>query len=122
MSINVTVSGNPVSIKRGKMVTTTDPQAAKKEFDKRRLLRLEQVRQQSKELAENVRTKVQKEKKRQLGQIEKDGMYFKCSVDNKVVLYILFYNANTRNIYYCLTAHLWFFGIVLMICSFLFIL
>lgn len=77
MSINVTVSGNPVSIKRGKMITSTDPEAAKKEFEKRRLLRLEQVRQQSKELAENVRNKVQKEKKRQLGQIEKDGMYFK---------------------------------------------
>ncbi|XP_066143260.1 myb-like protein X [Euwallacea fornicatus] len=73
MSINVTVTGNPVSIKRGKMVTSGDPQEAKKEFDKRRLLRLEQVRQQSKEQAEKVRKKVQREKKRQLGQIEKEG-------------------------------------------------
>ncbi|KAL1513480.1 hypothetical protein ABEB36_002886 [Hypothenemus hampei] len=73
MSINVTVTGNPVSIKRGKMITTTDPEIAKKEFNKRRLLRLEQVRQQSKELAENVRNKIQKEKKKQLGEIEQEG-------------------------------------------------
>lgn len=72
MSINVTVTGNPVSIKRGKMITA-DPHTAKKEFDKRRLLRLEQVRQQSKELAEDVRNKVRREKKKQMGDVEKEG-------------------------------------------------
>ncbi|KAF7284875.1 hypothetical protein GWI33_021451 [Rhynchophorus ferrugineus] len=72
MSINVTVTGNPVSIKRGKMVTF-DPYSEKKEFEKRRLMRLEQVRQQSKELAENVRNKVKKEKRKQMGELEKEG-------------------------------------------------
>lgn len=44
MSINVTVTGNPVSIKRGKMVTTCKcADVSKEEFDKRRLMRLEQV-------------------------------------------------------------------------------
>lgn len=42
MSINVTVKGNPVSIRHGKMVTTTGD-SAKNEFDKRRRIRLEQV-------------------------------------------------------------------------------
>lgn len=89
MSINVTVTGNPVSIKRGKMVTTNCDNP-NKEFEKRRLMRLEQVsdscvslkqhlkcifqvRQQSKDIAENVRNKVRKEKKKQLSAIEKEG-------------------------------------------------
>lgn len=42
MSINVTVSGNPISIKRGKLITT-DTDFPKDDFDKRRRLRLEQV-------------------------------------------------------------------------------
>ncbi|XP_044266684.1 uncharacterized protein LOC123012677 [Tribolium madens] len=71
MSINVTVSGNPVRINRGKMVTSYDP--VKTEFEKRRLMRLEQVRQQSKDIAETVRNKLKKEKTKQLSQIEKDG-------------------------------------------------
>ncbi|XP_018563252.1 uncharacterized protein LOC108904987 [Anoplophora glabripennis] len=72
MSINVTVTGNPISIKRGKMVTS-DSYQAKKEFEKRRLMRLEQVRQQSKDIAENVRNKVRKEKKKQMREIEEEG-------------------------------------------------
>ncbi|RZB40605.1 hypothetical protein BDFB_007956 [Asbolus verrucosus] len=71
MSINVTVSGSPVRIKRGKMVTAYDP--AKAEFERRRLMRLEQVRQQSKDIAENIRNKLKKEKSKCLSQIEKDG-------------------------------------------------
>ncbi|CAG9769077.1 unnamed protein product [Ceutorhynchus assimilis] len=73
MSINVTVTGNPVSIKRGKMITSSDPEAAKKEFEQKRLMRLEQVRKQSKQLAQDVRNKVKQEKKRQLGEMEKEG-------------------------------------------------
>lgn len=46
MSINVTVTGNPVSIKKGKMVTYSSDNA-KKEFDKRRLMRLEQANNHS---------------------------------------------------------------------------
>lgn len=72
MSINVTVTGNPISIKRGKMVTC-DSFQNKKEFEKRRLMRLEQVRQQSKDIAESVRNKVRKEKKKQMHQIEEEG-------------------------------------------------
>lgn len=44
MSINVTVTGNPVRINRGKMVTACPCKDAQKgEFEKRRLMRLEQV-------------------------------------------------------------------------------
>lgn len=72
MSINVTVTGNPISIKRGKMVTS-DSYQTKNEYEKRRLMRLEQVRQQSKDIAESVRNKVRKEKKKQMHQIEEEG-------------------------------------------------
>ncbi|KAJ3653249.1 hypothetical protein Zmor_012510 [Zophobas morio] len=71
MSINVTVSGNPVRINRGKMVTASDP--TKAEFEKRRLMRLEQVREQSKHIAENLRNKVKKQKANCITQIEKEG-------------------------------------------------
>lgn len=72
MSINVTVSGNPISIKRGRIVTT-DSISSKEEFDKRRLMRLEQVRQQSKDIAGEVRNKVRNEKMKQLKKIEEEG-------------------------------------------------
>lgn len=72
MSINVHVTGNPISIKRGKMVTS-DFDQCKNEFDKRRLMRLEQVRQQSKDIAEGLRNKVKKEKKVQMKEIEEEG-------------------------------------------------
>nr|CAI5824972.1 unnamed protein product [Callosobruchus analis] len=72
MSINVTVTGNPVSIKRGKMVTA-DPNYNQKDFERRRIMRLEQVRQQSKDIAEDVRNKVRLEKERQMKQIEEEG-------------------------------------------------
>ncbi|CAG9862874.1 unnamed protein product [Phyllotreta striolata] len=72
MSINVHVNGNPISIKRGKMVTS-DFDQCKKEFEQRRLMRLEQVRQQSKDIAEGLRNKVKKEKKMQKKEIEEEG-------------------------------------------------
>lgn len=43
MSINVTVNGNPLSIKRGRMVLSDLDQIKKNEQDRRRRLRLEQV-------------------------------------------------------------------------------
>lgn len=43
MSINVTVNGNPISIKRGRMVLSDLDQIKKNERDRRRRLRLEQV-------------------------------------------------------------------------------
>ncbi|CAH0557898.1 unnamed protein product [Brassicogethes aeneus] len=73
MSINVHVSGNPVKIHKGKMVTSQDSYQCKKDFEKRRLLRLQQVRQQSKDIAQDVRNKVKKEKQKQIGEIEKEG-------------------------------------------------
>lgn len=72
MSINVTVTGNPVSIRRGKMITT-DTSYSKNEFEKRRIMRLEQVRQQSKDIAEDIRTKVRKEKRKHMKHIEEEG-------------------------------------------------
>lgn len=42
MSININVSGNPVKISHGKMVTACS-ENSKEEFHKRRLMRLEQV-------------------------------------------------------------------------------
>ncbi|KAH1001649.1 hypothetical protein HUJ04_005637 [Dendroctonus ponderosae] len=71
MSINVTVTGNPVSIRRGQMIT--NPQREKEERDKRRILRLQQVRQQSKDLAAKVRNKVRTEQKKHQQDIERDG-------------------------------------------------
>ncbi|XP_049822284.1 nucleolar protein dao-5 isoform X3 [Aethina tumida] len=86
MSINVTVSGNPVKIHKGKMVTASDTYQSKSDFDKRRLMRLQQVRQQSKDIAENVRNKVKKEKEKQMNEIEKDGKQKLKSWQNRKLL------------------------------------
>lgn len=43
MSINVTVSGNPINIRRGRVVLSDLDQIKKNERDRRRRLRLEQV-------------------------------------------------------------------------------
>lgn len=43
MSIHVTVNGNPVNIRRGRMVLSDLDQIKKNERDRRRRLRLEQV-------------------------------------------------------------------------------
>lgn len=75
MSINVTVTGNPVSVRRGQVIT--NPQREKEELDKRRILRLQQVRQQSKDLAAKVRTKVRNEKTKQLEKAERNGKIMK---------------------------------------------
>ncbi|CAH1999247.1 unnamed protein product [Acanthoscelides obtectus] len=85
MSINVTVTGNPVSIKRGKMVTA-DPNYNQKEFERRRIMRLEQVRQQSKDIAEDVRNKVRLEKEKQMKQIEEEGKHKLKNWQNRKLL------------------------------------
>lgn len=72
MSINVTVNGNPISIQKEKMVTAS-PNHSKKEFDRRRLIRISQVRQQSKNIAEDVRNRVKQQKLKQIEEIEKEG-------------------------------------------------
>ncbi|GLV41425.1 hypothetical protein CBL_06655 [Carabus blaptoides fortunei] len=43
------------------------------DFERRRRIRLQQVRQQSKEIAANVRNRVRKEKEKQLSKVEKEG-------------------------------------------------
>ncbi|KAL3281908.1 hypothetical protein HHI36_005113 [Cryptolaemus montrouzieri] len=72
MSINVTVTGNPISVKQGRMVTAS-PNHSKKEFERRRLIRLSQVRQQSKNIAEDVRNRVRQQKLKQVEEIQKEG-------------------------------------------------
>ncbi|XP_044731356.1 uncharacterized protein LOC123294290 [Chrysoperla carnea] len=57
MSINVTVTGNPVAVRRGQMFMSEIDNFKKKETLRRRKARLEQVRQQSKDLASNLREK-----------------------------------------------------------------
>ncbi|OAD55579.1 hypothetical protein WN48_04455 [Eufriesea mexicana] len=54
MSINVTVNGNYLNIRRGRMVLSDLDQIKKNERDRRRRLRLEQVRQQSKEISDKL--------------------------------------------------------------------
>ncbi|XP_046480718.1 serine-rich adhesin for platelets isoform X1 [Neodiprion pinetum] len=73
MSINVTVNGNPVSIRRGRMVLSDLDQIKKNERDRRRKLRLEQVRQQSKEISNRLLERAKNVSKAQLTQLEKDG-------------------------------------------------
>ncbi|XP_012259559.2 serine-rich adhesin for platelets-like [Athalia rosae] len=73
MSINVTVNGNPVSIRRGRMVLSDLDLIKKNERDRRRKLRLEQVRQQSKEISHRLLQRAKNVTKEQLTQLEKDG-------------------------------------------------
>ncbi|XP_065164924.1 LOW QUALITY PROTEIN: uncharacterized protein [Atheta coriaria] len=69
MSINVTVTGNPIKIHRGKLITTDLQQ----DVDKRRKMRLQQVRQQSKDFAAAVRNNVKKVKNKQQTNFEKQN-------------------------------------------------
>lgn len=54
-------------------MVTVNSSSSKEEFDKRRLMRLEQVRQQSKDIAGNIRNNVHREKIKQMKKIEKEG-------------------------------------------------
>ncbi|XP_047119844.1 uncharacterized protein LOC124802856 isoform X1 [Schistocerca piceifrons] len=62
MSINVTVNANLVSVKRGKMLLTDVNELKKQELNRRRRIRIEQVRQQSKDIADHIRKRVQRKK------------------------------------------------------------
>ena len=70
MSINVTVNGNPISIKRGRMVLSDLDQIKKNERDRRRRLRLEQVRQQSKEISDRLLERAKNIAKEELKKFE----------------------------------------------------
>uniref|UniRef100_A0A1Y1K2Z3 Uncharacterized protein n=1 Tax=Photinus pyralis TaxID=7054 RepID=A0A1Y1K2Z3_PHOPY len=73
MSINVNVNGNPISIRGGRMVTANPNFDSSREFQKRRRIRIQQVRQQSKDIAENVRNKVRREQSKKLSEVERQG-------------------------------------------------
>ncbi|XP_011151429.2 uncharacterized protein LOC105190389 [Harpegnathos saltator] len=73
MSIHVTVSGNPVNIRRGRMVLSDLDQIKKNERDRRRRLRLEQVRQQSKEISNRLLERAKKIAREELNKLEKDA-------------------------------------------------
>ncbi|XP_033227539.1 uncharacterized protein LOC117179643 [Belonocnema kinseyi] len=73
MSINVTVNGNPVNIRRGRMVLSDLDQIKKNERDRRRRLRLEQVRQQSKEISNRLHERAKSVVQKELSRLEKDG-------------------------------------------------
>ncbi|XP_014616747.1 PREDICTED: uncharacterized protein LOC106793955 isoform X1 [Polistes canadensis] len=72
MSINVTVSGNPINIRRGRVVLSDLDQIKKNERDRRRRLRLEQVRQQSKEISNRLLERAKNIAQQELGKLEKD--------------------------------------------------
>ncbi|XP_032676018.1 uncharacterized protein LOC116846384 [Odontomachus brunneus] len=72
MSIHVTVSGNPVNIRRGRMILSDLDQIKKNERDRRRRLRLEQVRQQSKEISNRLLERAKKIAREELNKLEKD--------------------------------------------------
>ncbi|CAH1401052.1 unnamed protein product [Nezara viridula] len=61
MSIHVTVSGNPVYLGRGKVLLTDIETAKKNEWLRRRKIRLQQARQQAKDLTQSVRRRVSSE-------------------------------------------------------------
>nr|CAD7259262.1 unnamed protein product [Timema shepardi] len=70
MSINVTVHGSPVHIRRKKMLLVDYEEMKKSEVNRRRKLRIQQVRQQSKDIARKVRQEVKEEHKKQLKVLE----------------------------------------------------
>ncbi|CAK9825638.1 hypothetical protein ANTRET_LOCUS3606 [Anthophora retusa] len=70
MSINVTVNGNHLNIRRGRMVLSDLDQIKKNERDRRRRLRLEQVRQQSKEISDRLLERTKNIAKEELKKLE----------------------------------------------------
>ncbi|XP_073991010.1 uncharacterized protein isoform X2 [Rhodnius prolixus] len=62
MSIHVTVNSNPLCINRSKVLLSDLELAKKNEWNRRRKLRLQQVRQQARDLASNLRKKCDAEK------------------------------------------------------------
>ncbi|XP_063974108.1 uncharacterized protein LOC135160907 [Diachasmimorpha longicaudata] len=71
MSINVTVNGNPVCVRR-RVVLSDWEQIKKNERERRRRLRLEQVREQSKEMSSKLLDRAKNIAKKTLNDIEND--------------------------------------------------
>ncbi|XP_014478706.1 PREDICTED: uncharacterized protein LOC106746543 [Dinoponera quadriceps] len=88
MSIHVTVNGNPVNIRRGRMVLSDLDQIKKNERDRRRRLRLEQVRQQSKEISSRLLERAKKIAREELEKLEKDAKSEFRQMQNKKIMEI----------------------------------
>ncbi|XP_011883472.1 PREDICTED: uncharacterized protein LOC105570674 [Vollenhovia emeryi] len=73
MSIGVDMLGNSVNVRRGRMVLSDLDQIKKNERDRRRRLRLEQVRQQSKEISNRLLERAKKIARDELNKLESDG-------------------------------------------------
>ncbi|XP_016837367.1 serine-rich adhesin for platelets isoform X1 [Nasonia vitripennis] len=73
MSINVTVTGNPISIRRGKMALSDFEKMRKSEREHRKRLRLEQVNEQSRALAKKILERTRQIEQEQLDRLEKNG-------------------------------------------------
>ncbi|XP_020292826.1 uncharacterized protein LOC109859220 isoform X2 [Pseudomyrmex gracilis] len=84
MSINVTI-GNPVHVRRARMVLSDLDQIKKNERDRRRRLRLEQVRQQSKEISNRLLERAKKIAKEEFSKLEKDGSELKQIHEKKIM-------------------------------------
>ncbi|KAJ8679772.1 hypothetical protein QAD02_015559 [Eretmocerus hayati] len=73
MSINVTVNGNPISLRRGKMVLSDLENIRKSEREQRKRLRLEQVQEQSRALSKKLLERARQIEQEQLNRLEQDG-------------------------------------------------
>lgn len=86
MSINVTVNGNRLNIRRGRMVLSDLDQIKKNERDRRRRLRLEQVRQQSKEISDRLLKRTKYIAKEELRKLENnDNLDLKQIYNGKIM-------------------------------------
>ncbi|XP_043276151.1 serine-rich adhesin for platelets-like [Venturia canescens] len=72
MSVSVTINGNPVCVRPSQMFLSDTEQIKKNERERRRRLRLEQVRQQSKKLSSEVLKRAKSAAKKELNKWEKD--------------------------------------------------
>nr|XP_033327469.1 uncharacterized protein LOC117221021 isoform X1 [Megalopta genalis] len=86
MSINVTVNGNPLSIRHGRMVLSDLDQIKKNERDRRRRLRLEQVRQQSKDISDRLLERVKNITKEERKKLQSnDNLNSRQSFNEKIL-------------------------------------
>ncbi|KYQ58501.1 hypothetical protein ALC60_02539 [Trachymyrmex zeteki] len=67
------MTGNPINVRRGRIVLSDLDQIKKNERDRRRRLRLEQVRQQSKEISNRLLERAKKIAREELSKLEKNG-------------------------------------------------
>ncbi|XP_034190698.1 uncharacterized protein LOC117608993 [Osmia lignaria lignaria] len=86
MSINVTVNGNHLNIRRGRMVLSDLDQIKKNERDRRRRLRLEQVRQQSKEISDRLLERAKNIAKEELKKLETNDKLNLRQIHNEKIM------------------------------------